>query len=322
MVASSEPSNTMKNSEQKAAKLFKHIVGGIAIFDFILLCGTIYRQKTIAALPSIFGLSLSPIICVTLLFLRYTLKPMLIVLHRTLSEKESKSNKFASDTLKLCYYGFCTYLLFTTCLDKEYVPQALGGAENFIHFAEHWPNGAIHNDERRYYELQLGFALQTLIAHFIEPQRRDFREMFIHHILFISLVVFSFLNGWFRIGMSVFIIHDASDAFLYLLKVASSFDNVPFVVFSLLSWFSTWSYLRLYAFPIYVILPAIKYFTTEPVDSTIFSSFLSALFCLHVFWTYKIFQAIWKMVTKGKIEDPVNKPVESKKLPSAKSDLK
>jgi len=322
MVATSESSNHMKNSKDKGLELFKHVVGGIAIFDFILLCGTVYRQKNIPALPSIFGLSLSPIICATLLFLRYTLKPMLIVLHRTLSDKETKSNKFASDTLKLCYYGFCTYLLYTTCLDKEYIPPALGGSQPAVHFGEHWPNGAIHDDERRYYELQLGFALQTLIAHFIEPKRRDFREMFIHHILFISLVVFSFLNGWFRIGMCVFIIHDASDAFLYLLKVASSFDNVPFVVFSLLSWFSTWSYLRLYAFPIYVILPAIKYFSTAPVDSMIFSSFLSALFCLHVFWTYKIFQAIWKMVTKGKIEDPVNKPVENKKLPSAKTDCK
>lgn len=191
-------------------------------------------------------------------------------------------------------------------LDKPYVPISLGGPATSLElFHQGWPMQAPEEAEIQYYELQLGFAIQTTIVHFIEPKRRDFQEMLIHHTLLLCLVVFSWLNGWFRIGMCTFIIHDVSDTFLYLLKISSSFDNTIFVIFSLILWIVTWTHLRLYAFPTEIIWTIIQHTNDYFIDATIFINFLSGLFCLHIFWTYMIFRAIWNMANKGIIEDSV-----------------
>ena len=71
-----------------------------------------------------------------------------------------------------------------------------------------------------YYQISFGFAVQTLIAHFIEPARRDFYTMLIHHIVLVGLVGFSYVNGWIQYGMIVFIVHDVSDISIYLIKIA------------------------------------------------------------------------------------------------------
>lgn len=62
--------------------------------------------------------------------------------------------------------------------------------------------------------IELAFYWSLLFSQFIDVKRKDFWQMFIHHIATISLLSFSYIVNFVRVGSLVLVVHDCVDYWL------------------------------------------------------------------------------------------------------------
>lgn len=87
-----------------------------------------------------------------------------------------------------------------------------------------------------YYFISLTFYMSTTITQFIDVKRKDFWEMFIHHIATIILISFSYVINMTKMGGLILLVHDSTDYFLEFAKMGrysnrESVTNAGFVGF-------------------------------------------------------------------------------------------
>jgi len=71
--------------------------------------------------------------------------------------------------------------------------------------------------------VELAFYWSLVFSQFIDVKRKDFWQMFVHHIATILLLSFSYIVNFVRIGSLVLVVHDCGDIWLEVLY--------PFVFF-------------------------------------------------------------------------------------------
>jgi ceramide synthetase len=62
--------------------------------------------------------------------------------------------------------------------------------------------------------IELAFYWSLIFTQFIDVKRKDFWQMFIHHIATITLLSFSYLVNFVRVGTFVLVVHDCGDYWL------------------------------------------------------------------------------------------------------------
>ena len=147
--------------------------------------------------------------------------------------------------------------------------------------------------------------------------------MFIHHIVTISLMVYSHQIRFHRIGSLILVLHDAADFWMEFAKIAKYVNkqflcDISFIIFTIV-WFIT----RLYLYPTkYVVKVFIKdnlnheninfrilYSTTYEATSVlgpiisfdIFNLMLMLLQVMHIMWFYMILKIAYRAVALGKV---------------------
>lgn len=149
------------------------------------------------------------------------------------------------------------------------------------------------------------FYLSLSFFHFYETRRKDFLQMFIHHLITLILLTASWSVNAIRGGSLIVFTHDVADVLLEGMKAAkyAKFERTCkfiFVIFLLvwiitrLGMFSKIVYCgitfvpTLYPrYPLYYVIAALNIF----------------LLALHVIWTFMIIQVAVKMCKSSKIDD-------------------
>ncbi|PNH12629.1 ASC1-like protein 1 [Tetrabaena socialis] len=164
-----------------------------------------------------------------------------------------------------------------------------------------------------FYCAETGFYLQAV--HFLavhEERRKDWLESMIHHVVTSGLLFYSYAVNFTRAGVVIILIHDVSDIFLEMAKLAryAKRDDIAtptFVVF-----FLSWIVCRVAIFPAFVIRSTLfepvvlvaAYMGIEPRPHwEILNGLLLVLFVLHVYWTALIFQVIRRQFATGTVAD-------------------
>ncbi|GAB6030566.1 hypothetical protein CHUAL_007429 [Chamberlinius hualienensis] len=191
-----------------------------------------------------------------------------------------------------------------------------------------------------YYQFQMGFYLSLLVFQFFDAKRKDFWQMFVHHIVTLVLLTFSWACNMTRVGTLVMIIHDCADVPLEAAKMAK-YVNKQRLCDAIFGFFTlTWFVTRLGLYPYKVVYSSlvtaplligkVKYPTVwsslRVVYSTLFEAptilpmfsayyiFNSLLICLqllHVLWSFMILRVTVTAVASGKIEKDVRSDSES-----------
>jgi len=167
-----------------------------------------------------------------------------------------------------------------------------------------------HHDIERsvwwYYMVELAFYWSLSFSQFFDVKRKDFIEMFIHHLTTIALLSFSWTCNLTRCGSLVLVVHDFSDIFLELAKLFHYAKlNTPCdIVFGI--FVVAWIFTRLGLFPTWILFSA----TIEAPQMVemfpayyIFNGLLSILLVLHVIWTYFILKIAFHAVLAKKDEE-------------------
>jgi hypothetical protein len=167
-----------------------------------------------------------------------------------------------------------------------------------------YPNHPLTIDVYWYYMIELAFYWSLVFSQFIDVKRKDFWQMFIHHIATISLLSFSYIVNFVRVGTLVLVVHDAGDYWLECAKMAKyaraqRLCDTMFVIFAVV-WFIT----RLCYYPYKVLYTT----TFEEVRILglfpafyVFNGLLILLQILHYFWFYLICQVAISAFKAGKV---------------------
>ncbi|XP_040566167.1 ceramide synthase 6 [Lepeophtheirus salmonis] len=214
------------------------------------------------------------------------------------ADKSKLLDKF-SETGWVCLYYTCVYIFGLSIMLKK---SWIWDIRNCWY---HYPHHLIDTDIWWYYMVELSFYWSLLFSQFYDVKRKDFWEMFIHHLTTIALMGFSWTCNLTRVGTLVLIIHDIADIFLGLAKLCKYAKyhvvcDILFVCFAIV-----WIVTRIGIYPCWIL-----YSTTIEAPQIlemfpayyIFNILLSVLLVLNVTWTYFILKIIHQSVFKKKFE--------------------
>ncbi|UJR31749.1 hypothetical protein I4U23_019227 [Adineta vaga] len=210
----------------------------------------------------------------------------------------SPLGKFSESTWRFTFY-LCIFLYGAIILkDKLWLWDTR-------HCWLNHPNHPLTSDVYWYYMIELAFYWSLVFSQFIDVKRKDFWEMFIHHIATICLLSFSYIVNFVRVGTLVLVVHDCGDFWLEFAKMAKyaraqRLCDTMFVIFAVV-WFIT----RLCYYPYKVL------YTTTFEEAAIlglypayyvFNGLLILLQILHYFWFYLICQVAISAFKAGKVK--------------------
>ena len=191
-------------------------------------------------------------------------------------------------------------------------------------------SGGYEKSLRMYYLITLGyrvFKTYLLIYQWCRDEHRsDFIEMFLHHILTLTLYGFSFMMGLVKIGSIIMYLHDLVEPFLNLAKIfaETKAHKAVTMVSAALLWL-VWGWSRIVVFPLIIyrgfiieapkqlypnhdILTHLDYQRYEVISFVIHSMcvFLIFLEVLHVWWFQLLTVMLYRGATGGEAKDIQN----------------
>ncbi|XP_029833159.1 ceramide synthase 6 [Ixodes scapularis] len=218
---------------------------------------------------------------------------------RVLQEKPSTLAKFTESTWRFTFYFsvFC-YGLYALS-DKPWLWDTM-------HCWYDYPHHSVTNDLWWYYMIELGFYMSLTMSQFMDTKRKDFWQMFVHHILTILLLSFSWACNLHRIGSLVLIVHDFADVPLEAAKMAKyvkrqRLADATFAVFTI-----CWLISRLGLYP-YRVIYSTMFEAVKVIEMFaayyIFNSLLTALQFLHIVWTWMIARIALQAISSNGVKD-------------------
>ncbi|XP_023601039.1 ceramide synthase 6 isoform X4 [Myotis lucifugus] len=174
---------------------------------------------------------------------------------------------------------------------------------NTRHCWYNYPYQPLTTDLHYYYILELSFYWSLMFSQFTDIKRKDFGIMFLHHLVSIFLITFSYVNNMARIGTLVLCLHDSADALLEAAKMANyakfqKMCDILFVMFAMV--FIT---TRLGIFPLWVLNSTLfeSWEIVGPYPSWwVFNLLLLLIQGLNCFWSYLIVKIACKAISRGK----------------------
>ncbi|CAG0897806.1 unnamed protein product [Darwinula stevensoni] len=153
-----------------------------------------------------------------------------------------------------------------------------------------------------YYMLELGFYFSLSVTLMFDVKRKDFLAQMTHHVVTISLLMGSWINGATRVGSLILLVHDCADVFLECGKLMKYFHISEKIIHTVFVMFLvTWVLTRIIYFPLYIIIPITQGLLDWDRErhgscfaSNVIVILLWSLFGLHLYWTVLILQIVYK----------------------------
>ncbi|XP_021951638.1 ceramide synthase 2 [Folsomia candida] len=218
---------------------------------------------------------------------------------RSRLDRASNFTKFSESGWRCTCYVFSVLVGLCTLWEKPY----------FWDFSKCWynfPHHSIPFDLKAYYLFEFSMYWSLLITISMDVKRKDFWEMFAHHVVTLTLMALGWFVNLTRMACIILLLHDTSDIFLEAAKMGTyvkkkTFADVTFSLFAIV-----WIITRLWIFPFYIahssMIEAPKIIPMFPAYY-VFNGMVAFLIGLHVFWTYFIFKVIRKALASGEVTD-------------------
>ncbi|XP_077298844.1 ceramide synthase schlank isoform X2 [Arctopsyche grandis] len=220
---------------------------------------------------------------------------------RRSQDKPSTLVKFCENAWRCTYYTTSTVYGIYILWDKEWL-------WDIDHCYLGYPHQGVTDDVWWHYMISLSFYWSLTVSQFFDIKRKDFWQMFIHHIATIMLMSFSWVTNLHRVGTLVLLLHDFADIFLEAAKITkyASYQKLCDCIFGVFT--VLWIVTRLGIFPFYIIWSSsIRAPLLLPMFPAyyIFNSLLCLLLVLHVIWTWLILKVAYKALSAGQMEGDI-----------------
>lgn len=282
------------------------------------------QQFRSAEQPSLFNpeiqfsdLVTAVVLATFLLLFRITLQYSLFNYIFTRFPKKIRS-KLSENLFYSMYYSAAFFYYFFLLRPKlEWSTNLLSNATNVAKDIVYPVPAPMIQGEHDYYAQSAAFYASALLFLVVFDSRRsDFRELVLHHVVTIGLVVMSYLYSYVRAGIVIMALHDVGDIFLYTAKFVHhlgirGLDTAIFTVFAV-----TFYVTRLVMFSRTchaIIIESLQtavaergfnrwlmFYDTYLLHWLFFTVFLCTLLTLHCFWFALILKMIYREAFLGK----------------------
>ncbi|TFK75815.1 longevity assurance proteins LAG1/LAC1 [Pluteus cervinus] len=228
--------------------------------------------------------------------------------------RESKLDRFAEQLNALIYYSVFGYWGFRI---MGQLPTWWYRTEYFWINYPHWD---MKPQLKAYYLTQLAHWCQELLFLLLglEKPRKDFQELFAHHLVTLWLVGWSYFVNLTLIGNAVFMSMDIPDVFLALSKLFNYIQWENATVYAVIFFCGVWTYFRHYLNIVILASVWTEYDLTPPAariwslkdgaylaDWMRYQVFLPLLLLqfLNIFWYYLILRVAYRAVVHHTADD-------------------
>lgn len=153
--------------------------------------------------------------------------------------------------------------------------------------------------------VSMAFHWSLTLTLFFDYKRKDFWQMFVHHVITILCNSITWISNLHRSACLITVVHYFVDVILEGGKALhyANFKrttNFLFCIFTI-----TWIITRLVIFP-QIIYECMLFTFESPYAATIIlSGLLVGLMILHIIWTHAIFKVIARSIKSGGVEGDV-----------------
>lgn len=213
---------------------------------------------------------------------------------RRAQDKPSTLTKFCENSWRCIYYSYSFIYGVIVLWDKPW----------FWDVKSCWygyPHQSISSDIWWYYMISMAFYWSLTVTQFFDVKRKDFWQMFIHHMVTLLLMSLSWICNLHRVGSLVLVIHDCADIFLEAAKLTkyAKYQKLCDIIFAIFT--VVWIVSRLGFYPRIIYSSSVEAPTILPMFPAyyIFNSLLIMLLILHIVWTYMILKIVIDSLQKG-----------------------
>mmetsp|Transcript_16136 Transcript_16136/g.22293 ORF Transcript_16136/g.22293 Transcript_16136/m.22293 type:complete len:312 (+) Transcript_16136:160-1095(+) len=216
------------------------------------------------------------------------------------AKNKMKRTKFCESCRELLFYCVSLTLSWVVFGQESWMYQP----DDMWKFDRQW---TVPSEFKALYFLEASWYIAGIVSLLMDEKKKDFIEMMCHHAFTILLLVISFHQSHMRVGAVVFVLHNLSDPFLQIAKLAKyarmeSLSTVSFVVFMLVFFLSRLVYYPAVIYSCHFRGPG--YFFNRPHDGLelLLTGLLTALYPIHLYWFFLIIKVAMKAL-KGNIND-------------------
>lgn len=219
---------------------------------------------------------------------------------RRAQDKPSTLIKFCENSWRCIYYTYSFMYGVIVLWDKSW----------FWDIKNCWygyPHQSVESGIWWYYMISMSFYWSLTASQFLDVKRKDFWQMFIHHVVTLLLLALSWVCNLHRVGSLVLVVHDCADIFLEGTKIMK-YANYQKVCDTMLVIFTiVWIITRLGYYPRIIYSSSVEAPRILPMFPAyyIFNSLLILLLVLHIIWTYFILQVAYTAFKAGQMEGDV-----------------
>ncbi|KAI8117872.1 Ceramide synthase 6 [Lucilia cuprina] len=213
---------------------------------------------------------------------------------RRAQDKPSTLTKFCENTWRCIYYTYSFIFGVIVLWDKPW----------FWDVKSCWygyPHQSVSSDIWWYYMISMAFYWSLTVTQFVDVKRKDFWQMFIHHMVTLLLMSLSWICNLHRVGSLVLVIHDCADIFLEAAKLTkyANYQKLCDIIFGIFT--VIWIITRLGFYPRIIYSTSVEAPSILPMFPAyyIFNSLLIMLLVLHIVWTYMILKIVVDSLQKG-----------------------
>ncbi|XP_055693041.1 ceramide synthase 5 [Lutzomyia longipalpis] len=220
--------------------------------------------------------------------------------HRRAQDKPSTLVKFCENSWRCIYYTYSFIYGIVILWNKPWLWEI-----NNCWYG--YPHQSVDNDIWWYYMISMAFYWSLTISQFRDVKRKDFWQMFVHHMVTLLLLSLSWVCNLHRVGSLVLAVHDCADIFLEAAKLTkyANYQKLCDAIFAIFT--VVWIVTRLGFFPRILYNTSVEAPRILPMFPAyyIFNSLLVLLLVLHVVWTYLILQIAYTAVKSGQMEGDI-----------------
>ncbi|CAI6349318.1 unnamed protein product [Macrosiphum euphorbiae] len=221
---------------------------------------------------------------------------------RRAQDRPSTLIKFCESSWRCFYYTFSFHYGLVFLWNKPWLL-------NIDYCWIGYPHQGVTRDTWWYYMMSLSFYWALAVSQFFDVKRKDFWQMFVHHICTICLLSFSWICNFHRIGTLVLLTHDCGDIFLEFAKMAKYAKYQKLCDFISVVFIFVWLLTRIGLFPFW-ILYSTSVNAPQVVNQMfpayyIFNGLLFLLLGLHLYWTHLILRIAYLSWNSGKMDGDI-----------------
>ena len=134
--------------------------------------------------------------------------------------------------------------------DHDYFPPSLLGKGDSKNTFKDFPYMKNLEMIKNYYLTSAAYHLDSFLALLTERPKKDFGEMFLHHLVTVALIFCSYITNFIPVGSLVMFIHDQADVPICFVRCIIDLKNlIVLKIIGYLFIMGIWLYTRLIVYP-------------------------------------------------------------------------